>query len=141
MIEMFKYEKRPQYPHMSPSDTEIWNRYIDKFPNAYLTCQYDFHIGDTAPFNTLMDDGTDLNQDKLYRLRIDVVAADKEKISVIEVKPNAGVSALGQLEKYTELFIRDETPFIPVDMVLITDKELPNIDYLCKKAGVKLIIV
>src|SRR3990167_5081859 len=122
MIEMFKFEKRPSYPHMSVKDTEIWNRYIDKFPDAYLTCQYDFHIGDTAPFDTLMDDGTDLNQDKLYRLRIDVVAADNKRISIIELKPNAGVSALGQLEKYTELFMRDEMPVVPTDMVLITDK-------------------
>ena len=74
-------------------------------------------------------------------MRIDVVAADTKKISVIEVKPNAGVSALGQLEKYTELFMRDETPSIPVNMVLITDKEQPNMDYLCKKAGVELIVV
>lgn len=141
MIEIFKFEKRPQYPHMSVKDTEIWNRFIDKFPEAYLTCQYDFHIGDTAPFDTLMDDGTDLNQDKLYRLRIDVVANTYLDTSIIEVKPNAGVTALGQLEKYTELYVRDEMPKQPVNMVLITDKELPNMDYLCKKAGVKLFVV
>ena len=141
MIDVFLYGKRPSYPHMSVKDTEIWNRFIDKFPDAYLTCQYDFHIGEPPPFNTIMDNGDDFNQDKLYRLRIDVVAKTGYSICIIELKPNAGVTALGQLEKYAELYKRDENPRLPLDMILITDKEMPNMDYLCKTAGVKLIVV
>lgn len=141
MLDTFNYEKRTSYPHMSVKDTEIWNRFIAKFPTEFLTCQYDFHIGEPPPFNTLMDDDTDLNQDKLYRLRIDVVAVSKDRIYVIEIKPNAGPSAIGQLQSYASLYERDENPKMPVEMILITDREVPNMDFLCKDAKIKLVVV
>lgn len=141
MIDIFLYEKLTSYPHMSVKDSEIWNRYINKFPNEYITCQYDFHIGEPPPFDTLMDDGTDLNQDKLYRLRIDVVAVSKDRINIVEVKPNAGPSAIGQLQSYASLYERDENPKMPIEMILVTDKEMPNMDFLCKEAQIKLVVV
>lgn len=141
MRDIFKFEKRTNYPHISMRDKAIWERFIDKYPDAYKQCQYDFHIGDAPPFNTLDDDDTDRNQDMLYRLRIDVVAGSPLGIDLIEIKPDAGVSAIGQLEGYKSLYIRDEEPTVPVGMILLTDKERPNMAYLCKEKGIKLIIV
>lgn len=141
MIDIFKYEKRTEYPHMNKNDKEIWDRFIDKYPDAYKQCQYDFHVGDAPPFNTLMDDGEDLNQDKLYRLRIDVIAASELGIDIIEVKPSAGPATIGQLESYHTLYVRDEEPAGDVGMIIVTDKENPNMDFLCRKKGIKLVIV
>lgn len=141
MRDVFVYEKRNSYPHMSVKDTIIWNRFLDKYPDAYKNCQYDFHIGDAPPFNTLDDDDTDYNQDMLYRLRIDVVAGSPLGIDLIEVKPDAGVSAIGQLENYKLLYMRDEEPKEKVGMILLTDKERPNMKWLCEQKGIKLIIV
>lgn len=90
MRDLFKFEKRPSYPHMSAADTLIWERFIDKYFDAYDNVQYDFHIGDAPPFNTLMDDDTDKNQDMLYRLRIDVIGNSNNKVDIIEIKPSAG---------------------------------------------------
>ena len=126
---------------MSVSDTAIWEKFIEQYPDAYTFCQYDFHIGDAPPFNTLMDDGEDLNQDKLYRLRIDVIGHKNGNDDIIELKPNAGVSTIGQVQSYKTLFIRDELPKGKVQAVIITDKLQPNMDYLCKQADVKLIVV
>ena len=141
MLDVFKYEKKDSYPHMSVADTLIWNRFIDKYPDAYTQCQYDFHVGEAPPFNTLMDDGEDKNQDKLYRLRIDVVATNGKDIDIIEIKPKAGPSSIGQLRSYATLYERDEFHTGKVSKVLITDQEMPNMDYLCKAELVKLIIV
>lgn len=141
MRDIFKFEKRSSYPHMSVKDTAIWERFIDKYPDVYKQCQYDFHIGDAPPFNTLMDNDEDLNQDMLYRLRIDVVAGSPLGIDLIEVKPDAGVSAIGQLENYKLLYMRDEEPRQSVGMILLTDKERPNMAWLCKEKGIKLVVV
>lgn len=141
MRDIFKYEKRPNYPHMSVADTLIWNRFLDKYPDAYKQCQYDFHVGEAPPFNTLMDDETDANQDMLYRLRIDVVAGSPLGIDIIEIKPKAGPSSIGQLKSYATLYIRDEEPTDKVGMIIITDTLVPNMDYLCKSEGIKLIVV
>ena len=105
MRDTFEYRKYPNYPHMSMADTLIWERFIDLRPETYIGCQYDFHVGDAPPFNTLDDDGTDRNQDKLYRLRIDVVGHTKEGMDVIEIKPSAGPSSIGQIQSNRILFI------------------------------------
>jgi hypothetical protein len=141
MIDVFKYEKKASYPHMSAADTAIWERFIQKNPDAYDSVQYDFHVGEAPGFNTLYDDGSDLNQDKLYRLRIDVVARHGSSVDIVEIKPKAGPSSLGQLRGYATLYSRDEEPLGDVNRVLITDTEMPNMDYLCKADGVTLIVV
>ena len=141
MLDVFKYETRANYPHMSVADEAIWERFIAKYPDAYKQVQYDFHVGEAPPFNTLMDDGEDRNQDKLYRLRIDVVASSPLGIDIIEIKPKAGPSSIGQLKAYKTLYERDEDPQEKCGMILITDSEMPNMDYLCKQENVKLIVV
>lgn len=140
MREIFKFELRPSYPHMSEADKAIWERVINKYPGAYNSVQYDFHVGDPPPFNTLMDDDSDLNQDKLYRLRIDVVGESEDFIDIIEIKPKAGPSVIGQVKGYKALFERDEEPKKPVRAIIITDMLNPNMEWLCKKEGVILIV-
>lgn len=141
MRDMFKYEKRNDYPHMNFRDKELWNKFIEKYPDAYKSCQYDFHLGDGPKFNTLDDDGNDFNQDMLYRVRADVIAFSDNQIDIIEIKPNAGPSTIGQVMGYWKLYMRDEEPSLNVGMVIITDKENPNMAWLCKQDDVKLIIV
>lgn len=141
MLDILKYEKLPNYTHMSKWDKEIWERFIDQFPQAYDSCQYDFHVGEAPPFSTIDDDGTDRNQDKLYRFRIDVVGRHGSSIDIIEVKPNARHSAIGEVENYASLYKRDEEPLGSVNKVIITDRILPNMEYLCKEKGITLIVV
>lgn len=141
MRDIFKFEKRTDYPHMSVADTEIWNRFIDQYSNIFSSVQYDFHVGDAPPFNTLMDDDTDLNQDMLYRKRIDVIGFDKDRINIIEVKPRATPSTIGQVLSYKMLYDRDEEPTQDTAAVIITDVETPSMAWLCKRQGVYLIVV
>lgn len=141
MRDFFKYEHRAKYPHMKPRDIAIWERFVIAAPSAYELVQYDFHVGNPPSFNPLMDDGTDANQDALYRLKIDVVGHNGNDVDIIELKPDAGPSAIGQVQAYKMLYERDEEPSTPVNTVIITDIERPNMADLCKSAGVKLIIV
>lgn len=141
MIDVFKYEKRYWYPHMKPYDVAIWERFIEMWPDEYESCQYDYHVGDPPPFNPLMDDDEDLNQDALYRLKIDVVAHKNGEIDIIEIKPNAGASAIGQVKGYRDLYIRDEQPKEKINMVIITDRLRPNMLYLCQQENVELVVV
>jgi len=141
MRDLFKYEKGYWYPHLQPRDKEIWERFIEKYPDMYKMVQYDFRVGDPPPFNTLNDDGEDWNQDALYRLQIDVVGHKDGKIDVIELKPNAGPSTIGQIKGYKALYERDEEIKDSVGAVIITDVLRPNMEWLCKQEGVVLVIV
>ena len=141
MREIFSFTPRNKYPHMSVADTSIWNRFLAKYADAYDRVQYDFHVGDPPPFNTLMDDDEDLNQDMLYRTRIDVIGHNGADVDIIEVKPRAGASAIGQVKGYKTLYERDEQATGRVNTVIITDTETTNMRYLCDAENVKLIIV
>lgn len=141
MRDILPYGKRYTYPHMSVADTLIWERFIEKYPKIYKTVQYDFHIGDGPPFNPLMDDGEDLNQDMLYRLRIDAIGHEDGIIDIIEIKPKASPATIGQVKSYRTLYQRDEEPQATVRAVIVTDKIQPNMEYLCKKEGVQLVLV
>lgn len=141
MIDIFPYEKRIDYPHMNIRDKEIWERFIAQYPDSYNACQYDFHVGDAPPFNTLMDDDEDRNQDKLYRLRIDVIGHAGDHRDLIEIKPQAGTAAIGQIKAYKNLYVRDGFHKGTVGMVIVTDALKPNMEYLAKSEGVKVIIV
>ena len=141
MNPIFEYVKRGEYTHMSPVDKVIWERFIDTYPNKYDSVQYDFRVGDPPPFNPLMPDGEDLNQDALYRLRIDVVGRDGNNRNIIEIKPNAGPSTIGQVKSYKALYTRDEEPKGITSMLIITDKIQPNMEWLCKLENVKIIAV
>lgn len=141
MNPIFEYIKRSSYTHMSPADSAIWERFIDKFPNAYNSVQYDFRVGDPPPFNPLGNNGEDLNQDALYRLRIDVVGANGNSHDIIEIKPKAGPSTIGQVKGYMTLYKRDEAPVGAVKGLIITDTIQPNMDYLAKMEGIFIIAV
>lgn len=126
---------------MKPADVAIWERFIAKYPSAYEYCQYDFNVGDPPPFNPMNDDGEDLNQDTLYRLKIDVVARKGKEIDLIELKPKAGPSSIGQIRGYRHLYIRDELPTEKINMVIITDQLMPNMEYIAKTEGVQIVII
>lgn len=141
MRDMLQYQKQNSYPHMNIRDKEIWDRFIDKYPDAYKQVQYDYHVGDGPKFNTLDDDETDRNQDMLYRLRIDVIGHSNNSIDIIELKPNAGAGTIGQVTSYKILYERDEDPLLPVNAIIVTDAVNANMVELCKLQGVRLIIV
>lgn len=137
----YKYEKRYNYPHMKPRDVEIWERFIAKYPDAYDTCQYDFAVGDVPPFMEQRSSREGQAMKELYKSKIDVLGFKGDTIDLIEVKPEAGASSIGQLLGYVSLYKRDVNPTLPVRPVIVTDTLRTNMDYLTKEQGVTLIIV
>lgn len=141
MDDTFKYEKRYHYPHMKPADVAIWERFIAASPDAYETCQYDVHVGSPPPFDPTVNDATGGDASALYKRKIDVVAHKGGQTDIIELKPSAGTSALGQVRGYVTLYKRDVDSASSPRAVLITDVLGPDMQELARTMGVKLIIV
>jgi hypothetical protein len=141
MVDFFEYKKGFWYPHMKPRDVAIWERYIDKFPEHYERCQYDFGIGDIPDFiaNASSKEGQAMQE--LYRLKIDVLGYKGDTIDLIEVKPEAGASTIGQLIGYVALYERDVRPTQKVRPVIITDVIKPNMEFFASQQGVTLVVV
>ena len=141
MLELYKYEKRFKYPHMKPNDVAIWERFIEQFPDAYETVQYDVAIGDVPAFMEERSSREGQAMKELYRLKIDVLGYKGNTIDLIEVKHEAGASSIGQLLGYVELYKRDFEPSAPVRPVLLSNILKPNMQYLTEQQNIKLIVV
>lgn len=126
---------------MKPNDVAIWERFIDQFPTAYDECEYDVAVGSAPEFDTVVNDENQATADKLYQRKIDVVGWKDGKCHVIELKPRAGTSALGQVRGYVHLYIKEHGNVGPCTPVVITDSLGADMPELAESMGVKLIIV
>lgn len=139
--EFYAYEKRYWYPHMKPRDIDIWERFISQYPDAYEKCQYDFSIGDVPVFMEQTSSPQGQAMRELYKLKIDVLGYKGDTIDLIEVKPDAGASTIGQLLGYVSLYKRDISSTVPIRPVIVTNVLRTNMDFLTQQQGVTLIVV
>jgi len=96
---MAKHLPRSMF-HMLPRDILIWRQFLLKYEDEFDEFHYDVHCG---PKLRLEDPDIPWLGDfseKALSLRIDVIALKPGECWLIEVKPNAGLGALGQLMAY-----------------------------------------
>lgn len=141
MLDVFKYEKGYWYPHMKPRDVAIWERFIDEYPDRYHSCQYDVEVGDIPDFVKNAETEAERKQGALYQWKIDAIGYMPDRLEIIELKPDAGASTIGQIEAYRELYLRDYKPTLPVSLCIVTDREVTNMRMLCEKKGISLFVV
>lgn len=137
----FPYEKRTWYPHMKPNDEAIWNRFLSEFPNAYDSVQYSVPCGRGAEFDTLITEETGAHDEYLYKRKIDAVGFKDDTVTIIELKPNAGSSAIGQVKMYRDLYIKDYSPVRFPNMLIITDRFDDDVAEFAAREGIQLIAV
>lgn len=130
-----------RYPHMFPLDIAIWERFIVAHAANYRGFDYDVKVGSgTKPVGSVGANYANM-QRELSRYRIDVVAHRDNLIEVLEVKPNASASALGQVITYVNLFVKDYPKDIRVVGGIVTDREMPDIRALTVEMGMTYYIV
>lgn len=126
---------------MAPNDVAIWEKFIDTFPDRYSTVDYDFALGAVPSITQYSEsDGTG-SMARIYQKRIDVLAESQGQTHIIEVKPNGGFSALGQVKGYAELYRQYVDPGADIVPILVTDRVGPDMVMLAEKMGVKLFVV
>lgn len=140
-LERFAYGPRYWYPHMGPEDRAIWIRFIEKFPDAYDECAYDVKVGKIPDFVLQSEDPAIRGQAPLYQRKIDVVAFLDGKVDIIELKPSATSSAIGQVSSYSYLFMRDISDGVKPGALVLTDRLLPEMEELAEVQGVRIIAV
>ena len=112
----------PHYPHFLAEDTAVWTRYLASPVKAIKEVWYDVHVGRAVP---IPEGGGDLERRisrGVTRKRIDVVARVDSSLWVIEIKPFAGMQALGQIIAYHRMFVEEFQPVWPTWPVIICDK-------------------
>lgn len=136
-----KYGIRYKYPHMKPNDVAIWERFMLRNPDAYAEVIYDQPLGEGRQAPEEAEANMAADWKILTQWKADVIAFRDGAIDVIEVKPNAGPSALGQIIAYALLVDKIDELSLPVVPVILTDVERPEMRSICEQMGVTLIVV
>ncbi len=141
MIDRVPYGKLASYPHMKPADAVIWERFIEKYPDEYDEVIYDLNVG--AGYADLGDHPQEVQGD--YRIltqkKIDVVAFKDDYVDIIEIKPDASMSALGQAIGYVKLYLGYRDPKAEAYATVITDRLKPDMAHLAAHLGVWVVVV
>lgn len=139
-LDFVPYARRNKYAGMAPLDREIWERFIDANPSAFDEVAYNVHIGEGTPLNTVVNKATGGDINPLYQKKIDVVGKTNAGIVIIEIKPRASTSAIGQVKGYKLVFVRDFKPTEQVEAIILTDSLMPDTEFVAKEEGIKVII-
>lgn len=112
---------RPYY-HMLPEDVRIWERFLQRHEEAFPQYYYDVLCGPRVDLSNLdLEPSMAALAERLLCLRLDVMAIRQGEVWIFEVKPNAGLSALGQLLAY-EFYMRDRLRRLGrVALAVVTD--------------------
>jgi len=129
------------YPHMFPHDIAIWKRFLAKYEKVYQRFEYDIRVGSGTSDVLGRTDEYARAQEILSKYRIDAVSTDQNGVKIIEVKPRATTSAIGQVIVYKELYERDYELQLPVIPAIVTDYEMPDMRYLTRELNIEYIIV
>jgi hypothetical protein len=139
--EIYPYEQRYWYPHLSPAEAALWHKFVAKNPDAFKQVAYDVKVGTIPDFVMEQEDEAIRKQASLYRYKIDVVGFKDGKIAIIELKQSATFRAIGQVKAYGKLYARDIGNTLPVEYIIITDNLLPDMKELSDQEDVNIIVV
>ena len=115
----FNYEVRKKYPHLIGDDTEVWSRFIEKYPDKFETVNYDVKVGKGVDTDILEDARDRKYWSTLTKKRIDVVGYKSNFVTIIEVKKRASLFTLGQILGYRFLFLRDNPSLRSVRTLIV----------------------
>ncbi len=123
---------------MLPNEIPLWERWLALYGSEYEKFAYDVHVGrGTDPGPTYEQKWRSLAI-TLTQKRIDAIGKKEGVLYIFEVKPDAGLSAVGQLLSYRDLYRRDFNYIGPIRMAIVTTKIDDDIRYVMKKNGIDI---
>lgn len=131
----------PKYPHMSPKEVELWERYLAWTPLRFQRVIYDLHLGDSAPLDPAWEPWLVNLVMATSRKRVDVIGETEDTIIIFEVKEYAGMNALGQLLAYESLYRDEYKPTKPIRKTVITDRLPPSMGIIFPQFNIEVILV
>jgi len=136
-----KPEKRFKYPHLSPADKKIWERYLATMPTSLGAVSYDLRVGIGQDPGETYQDNIRTMAVKLTQLRIDVLNKFNNSYQIIEVKFDPGPGAVGQLIAYRDLFVLEYPELRPVNLFLLCNKITPDLVTVCRMNNISFQVV
>jgi len=138
---MVIYNQIPRYEHMLPDERDIWHRFIVPRESQYIRITYDLHLGEGAIPPPGSSEQVKKVVEATSKKRVDAIGETKTDITIFEVKSRAGMSALGQLLNYRQLYLKQYNPRKPVRLAIVCERLEPDILPTLKSYGIEIYIV
>jgi len=126
------------YPHMAKRDAEVWIDWLKKHGEAYVAFSYDVALGGTLPAEELGTEEQRRGWQYNTALKIDAVGWQGNQVWVIEVRPDATVSALGAALTYTLVARREQLTELPIVPAIVCRAIQPDVRWACGMLGVQV---
>jgi hypothetical protein len=141
MVGKYPAEKLRMYPHLMVGDIAIWDRFLALEDHGFDSFDYDVHVGEGIIPSAEWTPEIQAMALALSEKRIDVVGWVHDVPTIIEVKPSASLSAIGQVLCYRELYSTRFPGVVRPFLMIVTDFELPDIRKLCSVFGISFVLV
>lgn len=130
-----------EYKHLLPNEIAIWDRFLANPPFPIISVTYDLHLGEGQPIQPRWDESMIALVKAVTRKRVDAVVVTPGATVIIEIKPRAGMSALGQLLAYRQLFLAEHAPAGELRLACVCERVAPDLDRVFGSYGIYLYVV
>lgn len=117
-----------KYPHMLAREERIWDAYLEQYGTPPGRIEYDVHLGQGAAVEEEWPEWMKKMVKALSCKRADVIAETAMEVRIFEVKPRAGLSAVGQLLGYEALWFKQRGSWKPVTLVCVCEDVAPDME-------------
>lgn len=131
---------RPPWKHMAPNDVPLFAAFVlSEESQLFTRYEFDVTLGPGLTGLLAVDPALQAMSDYLNKLKVDVIGYHYEMPTIIEVKPEIGLSAFGQVLAYTWYFEQEKGQ--RASRAIITDHATPNLTRLLEAFGIDLYLV
>ncbi|MBA7496284.1 hypothetical protein ES702_06883 [subsurface metagenome] len=137
----YSLDWRGDPPHMLKPDVPVWYRFLEKYGTPIVNLYYDSFLG--GPFLTDQEKKDPLKRDWQYLLskRADAICELTDEVWIVEVAAEPGIRALGQLQTYRALWLRDPKMAKIERLILVGERIDPDLIDAAGTYGLQVFLV
>lgn len=132
---------RGHYRHMAKRDGEVWERFLALYADRFDAFAYDVALGGVILEGLPMEEHERQGWQYSTALKIDAIGRAGDDFWIIEVRPEAHVSALGAALTYSLIAERDTVLPGTLLPTVVCQAIQPDVKWACDNLGIQVFIV
>jgi len=133
------FELGHSYPHMAKHDARIWESFIHRYTGYFEEAAYDVGLGGSETTDPYASDAEKLMWRWNTAKRVDALARNPDEVWLCEVRPGAGLSAVGAVLGYTYLSELDKWSDRPIIMTIVTNHTDNDTRLVCEAFEIQIL--
>lgn len=128
-----------RYRHMFKHDIAIWERFISAYGAGFPDVAYDIALGGVLPGDATQEPELSKMWQYSTAKKIDAAVRNDAEVWLCEVRPTAGLAAVGSVLGYALLSEHDPWTALPVIMTIVTDSMDGDTKLVCRELEIQVI--